>query len=238
MTKSNNSQWLFAEEHFTPVRLSKYLAQCHGDVENAVLLYRWNRELSAALWEAIAYLEVALRNRINKKLTERHLLRGRAGHWTSDEYFELGRANNLESQDKQPFLEIKEAVRRVEKNRKRVTPDQINSELSFGFWNQIVSQKHQFLWSDLASGFPNAPTRNQKYISSLTQDIRRIRNRIGHHHRLNPVLARNAEQIILQLAFAIDVSLVDWIETGSRINKLLLELDGLLLNPHTGKFSG
>lgn len=234
MTESNNPLWMFAEEHFTPIRLSKYLAQSQGDVQTAVGLYRWNSEFSAALWEAIGYLEVALRNRIDSKLTERHLLRGRNGHWTADEHFELGRAVDSQSRDVQPFLEIKEAIKRVERNRKRVTPDQIVSELSFGFWNQIVSQKHQFLWPDLASGFPNAPTRDQMYISSLTQDIRRIRNRIGHHHRLSPLLVKNAEQIILQLAFAIDIPLVDWIEERSRIGELLLELDGLVAKPSVG----
>ncbi len=228
MTKVNDSLWTFAEEHFTSIRLSKYLGQAKGDQEQAVLLYRWNSELSAAVWEALGYLEVALRNLLDKKLTERHVKLGRSGHWILDDNFEFGRSPHASHKPNQPFFEVTGAIKRVERNRKRVTPDQIISELSFGFWNQLISKKHQFLWPDLASGFPNAPSRDQSYISNLTQDIRRIRNRIGHHHRLNPELAKNAEQIILQLAFSIDSQLVDWIEERSRISQLMLELDLIL----------
>jgi len=43
-------------------RMSTYLGACNDDVEDAVELYRWNLDISMALFESIHYLEVATRN--------------------------------------------------------------------------------------------------------------------------------------------------------------------------------
>ena len=96
-----------------------------------------------------------------------------------------------------------------------------NSELSFGFWHQLVSKRQLFLWPELASGFVNAPSRRQSYISNLTLEIRDLRNRIGHHHRLGVDAVESGFQIINQLAGSIDKELVEWIGSNSRINQLV-----------------
>ena len=187
----------------------------------AVELYRWNSELASAYWEAIAYVEVALRNLINEKMTLRQHSLGRDNHWIFDDFFELGRSKDSNEPPSQPFKEISDAMRRVRSNRKPMTPDQIISELSFGFWHQMLSKKQLFLWPGLASGFINAPSRSQSYISSLTFEIRNLRNRIGHHHRLDSHSAVFGFQLILQLARAIDEKLATWIIEGSRVDELL-----------------
>lgn len=192
-----------------------------GNREMAVQLYRWNSELSAAYWEAIAYVEVALRNLIDQKMTLRQHSLGRHTHWIFDDFFELGRSKNSSEPPSQPFKEISDAMRRVRSNRKPMTPDQIISELSFGFWHQMLSKKQLFLWPGLASGFINAPSRSQSYISNLTFEIRNLRNRIGHHHRLDAHSAVFGFQLILQLARAIDEDLEAWIVEGSRVDELI-----------------
>jgi hypothetical protein len=217
--------WIFAESHFSKARLAKYFRQSGGQIETALALYRLNGEISSAFWEAISYLEVAFRNRIDKKLTARHISLQRAGHWLDDNYFELGRTRNDDNRSVQPYQSIKEAISRVERNRKKLTADQVVSELSLGFWIQMVSKKQQFLWPELASGFPNAPTRDQRYISNLGQEIRILRNRIGHHHRLSANMAKTAEKTILQLAYSIDEELMNFIQAKSRIPHLMAELD-------------
>jgi hypothetical protein len=50
-------------------RMSTYLTACNSDVEAAVELYRWNLDISMALFESIHYLEVATRNKIDVALT-------------------------------------------------------------------------------------------------------------------------------------------------------------------------
>ena len=162
-----------------------------------------------------------MRNLINEKMTLRQHSLGRNNHWIFDDFFELGRSKDSNEPPSQPFKEISDAMRRVRSNRKPMTPDQIISELSFGFWHQMLSKKQLFLWPGLASGFINAPSRSQSYISSLTFEIRNLRNRIGHHHRLDSHSAVFGFQLILQLARAIDEELATWIIEGSRVDELL-----------------
>ena len=201
--------------------MNTYLRSSMGNYERAVALYRWNSELASAYWEAIGYIEVALRNLLDRQMTQRQISLGRSTHWIFDDDYELGRSKDPNIVSKQPFKEIADAMRRVKKNGKQLTPDQIISELSFGFWHQLVSKKQLFLWPELASGFVNAPSRRQSYISNLTLEIRDLRNRIGHHHRLRIDSIENGNQIINQLAGSIDEELVAWIESGSRINQLV-----------------
>ena len=221
MTKANEHLWEFAIETFSKWRMSTYLRSSDENTSIALELYRWNSELSSAYWEGIAYLEVALRNLLDKKMTQRQQILGRSQHWIFDDFSELGRARTSDTQDKQPFLEIVSAMRRVRKNRKPMTPDQIISELSFGFWHQLVSKKQLFLWPELASGFANAPSRNQNYISALTLEIRDLRNRIGHHHRLTAHSIDTGYLTIISLATAMNIQLAEWIEKDSRIKSLL-----------------
>jgi hypothetical protein len=181
MTKANTGIWEFTIKHFTLYRMNTYLRSSLGNNERAVALYRWNSELASAYWEAIAYIEVALRNLLDRKMTQRQISLGRSTHWIFDDIYELGRS-------KDP---------------------------------NIVSKKQLFLWPELASGFLNAPSRRQSYFSNLTLEIRDLRNRIGHHHRLGVDAVESGFKIINQLAGLIDEELVVWIESGSRINQLI-----------------
>ena len=221
MTKANTGIWEFTIKHFTLYRMNTYLRSSLGNYERAVALYRWNCELASAYWEAIAYIEVALRNLLDRKMTQRQISLGRSTHWIFDDNYELGRSKDQNVVSTQPFKEIADAMRRVRKNGKPLTPDQIISELSFGFWHQLVSKKQLFLWPELASGFVNAPSRRQSYISNLTLEIRDLRNRIGHHHRLGDDAIESGFKFINQLAGSIDEELVAWIGSNSRINNLL-----------------
>jgi hypothetical protein len=60
------------ERLFSTERLSTYLAHCDGDFAAAVEMYRWNSAITAAFWEPIGHLEVALRNTLDDRLAVRH----------------------------------------------------------------------------------------------------------------------------------------------------------------------
>jgi len=213
--------WTFMERHFAHARLQSYLDECKGVEETAIRLYQWNSELSAAFWESIGYLEVALRNRIDRQLTVRNLKRGRTEHWIFDDHSELGRDKTTYGNHRQPYLEIDAAMRRVRKNGKQLNPGQIISEMSFGFWHQMVSKKQLFMWPDLAAGFPNLPNRNQGMIADLTQSTRIMRNRIGHHHRIWAIDVDRNYSDLLTLAGFIDKDLREWISVQSNIIEVL-----------------
>ena len=114
MTKANTGIWEFTIKHFTLHRMNTYLRSSLGNYERAAELYRWNSELASAYWEAIAYIEVALRNLLDRKMTQRQISMGRSTHWIFDDDHELGRSRDPNLVSTQPFKEIADAMRRVD----------------------------------------------------------------------------------------------------------------------------
>jgi PIN domain nuclease of toxin-antitoxin system len=56
------------EQIVSQKRLSRYLAACDNNKTKALTLYRYNLQLSEALYSVVSCFEVALRNAINEKL--------------------------------------------------------------------------------------------------------------------------------------------------------------------------
>lgn len=213
--------WDFYDSHFSASRLQGYLLESGGDLERAMALYRWNVAISAAFWESFAYFEVAFRNAIDGGLQRRHMSLGRNGHWLFDSARELGRDGNGPGRHRQPYVDIDLAMRRVRQNRKSVDAGQVISELSFGFWHQLVSRKQMFLWPDLASAFPNAPRRDQKSVQRPVGRLRTFRNRIGHHHRVWSQDIGGRHEDLLQVAEFLDADLRTFLDETSRVPVLL-----------------
>ena len=161
---SNARPWQWYEALHSPSRLVNYLAAAGNDRDNAIALYEWNASVSAAFWEEFSYFEVALRNALDSRMSAGHAALGRSGHWIFDDARELGRDARGAGHHNQPFRDVAEAMRRVRINRKPTDPGQAISEISFGFWHQLVSKRHVELWPDLAGGFPNAPRRDQARV--------------------------------------------------------------------------
>lgn len=213
----NGNLWQVVEERMSPQRMASYLSEAHGDQTRAIRLYQWNNNLSAGLWQLLSILEVGVRNSIDLVMRERQQRLNRVEHWIFDDYFELGRQKIYTAKSAQPYKDIEVAIARVQKNGKPLTPSQIISETSFGFWNQLIGKKNQFLWPDLAGAFSNAPTRDQKYVSVLFSDLRKIRNRISHNHRLHEKSVEAGELMILELAKAMDPDFAEWLQSMSRV---------------------
>jgi len=204
-------------------RFAGYLAACGGDAGRAVALYQWNAELTAAVWVPLGHVEVALRNTINHRMGVRHRRLGRGGHWIFDDARELGRDARGAGRHDFPYSDLDTALRRVRKNSKPQTPDQIISEVSFGFLHQMVSAKQMRAWPDLAGGFPHAPSRDQLHVRSLVSDIRDLRNRMGHHHRIWTLDVAARHSGILTLAGYMDPELRVWIEDRSAVPDVLAQ---------------
>ncbi|MBH0022939.1 Abi family protein [Salinibacterium sp. SWN248] len=219
----NSQQWSFYEQHFATARLQHYLDACGGDLVAAVRLYEWNAAVSAAFWESLSFLEVGLRNAIDLELTTIHESKGRAGHWIFDDAKELGRDRFGPRQHKQPYKDVAIAIERVRRNGMPVSPGQIISEISFGFWHQMVSKGQVFLWPDLAGAFPNSPNRGQKTVQEPVARLRDFRNRIGHHHRIwsSDLAARYDD--LLTVAGYLDVDFASWIDDRSRVIEVLAQ---------------
>lgn len=200
------------ERLFSRERLSTYMHHCGGDLVAAIALYRWNAAITAAFWEPIGHLEVALRNTLDRRLAARHLHLGRTDSWLDDPAREL---------TERARSDIAAARERVRQKGKRASDGQTISELSFGFWRFLVTKKLTGLWPDLASGFPNAPDRKLATVESPLARLHVFRNRIAHHQRVwsHDPAARYDD--LVRLAGYIDPALPGWIEMTSRVAKTL-----------------
>jgi len=215
-----NQRWAFYEQHFGPDRLKHYLSEARGDTARAEELYQWNVEAASAFWGSLGHLEVALRNTIDARMSDRHAQLGRASHWISDDHREFGR-RNPPTKHRYPYVDVDTAKRRVTKNQKPVTPSQVISEISFGFWHQMVSQSQMRFWPDIATGFPHAPDRAQDTVQEPVSRLRDLRNRIGHHHRIwSQDLQGRYDDILLVTSF-IDPDLSSWVDAQSAVPGVL-----------------
>ena len=212
---SQLGNWEFIAQTFSESRLALYLKGCHGDQEKAQALYLWNSEISSAFWELLWHIEVALRNKISGQLQNLEFQQGETSHWLlRKETSVLSFAISVEA-------EIAAAKNRVRLARKEQTGEQILSELSFGFWHQMISKGNQRYWPDLAGGFAGLTTRNRTEVSNRLRVLRDFRNRIGHHHRIwNLDLVQKHEEILV-FAHLLDPEFSIWLESQSRVIVLL-----------------
>lgn len=200
------------ERLFSGERLSTYIAYCDGNLGAAIELYRWNAEVTAAFWEPIGHLEVALRNTLSAQLAARHLRLGREATWLADPNRELsGRAQS----------DITAARARVRRKGKCASEGQTISELSFGFWRFLITKKLTGLWPDLASAFPHAPDRKRETIEKPIARLHDFRNRLAHHQRIWNRDPQERYRDLLAIAGYIDPGLPGWIGATSTVPHLL-----------------
>ena len=167
-----------------------------------------NAAITAAFWEPIGHLEVALRNTLDGRLAARHRRLERLGSWLDDP------AQELSSRAR---LDIAGARDRVRQKGKRASDGQTISELSFGFWRFLITKKLTGLWPDLASGFPRAPDRQLRTVEGPLARLHVFRNRLAHHQRVWSHAPEERYEDLLTLAGYIDPALPAWITATSKV---------------------
>lgn len=190
-------------------RMSTYESACDGDVARAVDLYRWNLDVSMALFESIHYLEVALRNRVDEALAG---LAGPAVDWL----------------DAPPHVPLNAGTRKriavarahAARGGREVTHGHVIAEITFGFWPYLFAENYnRGLWQPaLRAAFP-AATRSALH-GGLTS-IGVVRNRIAHHEPLISVDVAVEHARVLSTAELVEPRLGWWIDTTSRVDAVL-----------------
>lgn len=194
-------------------RIASYLAACNGDRVAALDLYVWNAQTNAAYTESIGHVEIALRNVMAGRLATRHRTRHRRGSWLDDPASEL---------DPRARDDIVAARRRVRAKRKPLSEGQVISELTFGFWRFLLTNRYRTtLWPDLARGFAHAPNRSLVTVEAPVVRLHGLRNRLAHHEPIwNKPLAAYQQDICAVLGY-IDPDLRDWVVGHCRIETML-----------------
>lgn len=199
----------------TAERLAPYLRESGGDTDLALKLYAWNAAIAAASMEVVAYIEVMLRNAVDRELSKH--------------------AN--ESKRKLPWFMVPsvtggshEAITKsIETTRTRlrgISPhrdsrDQIIAGLSFGFWTELFGSKHEDLWrAALSNALPGTPAGRRKNVTAKLERLRPFRNRLAHHDSLlsQDILFQLEEMLTLAEWMSPDAR--TWLESHEKVSDL------------------
>lgn len=194
-------------------RLAVYIAECNGAREAGLDLYEWNAACSAALWEPLGHLEVALRNAMHHVLETRHRDKRRPGEWLQMPWLSSSSCE-LSSY---AVKDLKRARKRSLDKGKDGSTSQVLSELSFGFWRFLVAQQYaSTLWPDLVGAFPHSPNRSLTTVESPLSRLHEFRNRLAHHQPIWNHDPNDRYGDLLTLARYIHPDLQVWIGSTSR----------------------
>lgn len=193
-------------------RFEKYLRTCRGDQTQALRLYSWNVEASAAFLGAFAALEVGLRNALHRELSNQA---SSSSWWMKLEF--TGGDDEL----------IDNALGELEPRKRGAwTPGHVVAELRFGFWvGLLANRNHKRFWeAGLIRAFPHYPTTGRRdYLHEAFERLRLLRNRAAHHE---PIHARDLmvdHALMCELAGFIDPDLQTWIKTHTRLPSVVME---------------
>ncbi|KJV35274.1 hypothetical protein [Luteibacter yeojuensis] len=197
--------WEKLEKHFSAARMARYCMQRGGCRTLASDDYRANLLIAGALMPVLQVLEIALRNGITGRLTEKY---GTADWWS-------GWIGNPAYASQ--LKDIAAAREKLRRRGEHASPDKIVAELTFGFWATLFNARLQDdLWKDLRLVFPHCPKamRKRHEVSSALNQMRLLRNRVFHHEPLLWLAPPLVDQHSLgrQAIQWIDPQLANWLD--------------------------
>lgn len=188
-------------EQLSAQRLGPYADRSQGDLQEALKLYTWSAQMSAAAFETVAHLEVLLRNAIDRELASYFKEDSRSIPW----FLSRPPMNDETS------AAIK-SVRQRLRNEKRDTRHQIIAGLSFGFWAGMLGVKYEDLWrACLHKAFPNS-SGIRKDVAREVEAVRKFRNRLAHHDSTLNVDIPFEMRRVTRLAELISSDAAQWLE--------------------------
>jgi hypothetical protein len=204
-------------------RMERYLIACSGDTRKAMTLYRYNLQISQEMFTIVSCFEVALRNAIDRKLTE-----NLGEEWLKNSLSPDGIFS-------QPILKKTHDIIAFAHRKLQYTGtyshDKLLAEMEFGIWKYMFSPlQYRVTGRNLLSIFPNKPRSsrkmqyNQTYIFNELDKVNSLRNRIAHHEPI--CFASNTS--IIDTSYIINIyskikTLFAWMDIDS--NSLLYGLD-------------
>ena len=219
-------------------RFAPYLREAHGDIYRARELYLWAADLAGALFSTIAFVEVGLRNAMDRKLRawndqqgidygEDWALRKGAAPLLYDlvTHKSLAVAQNFARE--QSRLRPKTHPRRLA----AVTHDDVVSHFMFGTGVYLIKprvrnqpQQCQQLWHEcLSDAFPHADPSDlgREKLGDQLDRVRKLRNRVAHHENLLSVDIRRRLRDMLGILALIDPKLPDLAMQSNRVRTLV-----------------
>lgn len=201
-------------QRLSEARLSSYLRASNGDLGRALVLYEWNTAVSAAFFEVLADVEVVIRNAFDHEFDAWVRRRGFTSSWLENQHGLL-----LPNAVK----DISDARERLLRKKKHVTPDQVVSELNFGFWRFLLAKHYRTtVWPFVGQyAFPNLESTKVNDFSQRVARLHTLRNRIAHHEPIhNRMLSQDLDDCFVAVN-AVCSTTANWVRGRSRVRPLL-----------------
>ncbi len=200
-----------ATRWITEARFAPYLAEANDDHERAIALYVWNARVSAAMFETLHHVEVALRNAIDAQFAPVVASAAVSSTWLHDPAI----LNDTSRR------RVEETVSRIEREGSVPTRARVVAGLAFGFWRALFDKRYDRLWvSHLHRAFPDG-SGSRAEVAALMSKLVPFRNRLAHHETvIRRPLAGHYDDM-LELVGLIDTDARTWIDHVSRVGAVL-----------------
>jgi len=120
----------FYEKIFSSQRMKKYFDHYPTNEEKAIVHYQSNIELSESFYSILSIFEVALRNSLNRELTN---------HFgTEDWYLKMESVPGLRNLKNS----INTAKKHIANRNEIITANKVVAELTLGFWVRLFNPKY------------------------------------------------------------------------------------------------
>lgn len=210
----------------SPPRLGSYLAATGNNVKGALRLYRWNIDMSGAVYEALHVVEVVLRNALDAQIsqwnaTQINVATGtvHSTDWLMDPSHLLRRlaGRDIDNAADHARKALKTGNRRGRSPRH---PD-VLAQLSFGTWRFLLPDNDPgrlLLWTDaLHRAFPHLTITPSQLVAQVA-GLHRLRNRVAHlEPLLQPDLLEEEFKAMLGVLSAIDPVMATWFTSLQRV---------------------
>ena len=171
------------KEIFSQERLKNYKINPSDTDEEVIARYLWNIALSEALYPAIAIFEINLRNNIYNSISK-HIKKDWLDEVNTPWLLKVPRNLKYNVENKQ----IMDAKKQLTKLKKPHSQGQIISQLTLGFWvNMLKLQYKPDIWTkpkvfDDAFPYFNIKCSDRiAYVDPYLKRILKLRNRLFHH---------------------------------------------------------
>lgn len=226
MRPVKQSTELLLRRRFSAERLACY-ERATPDLKGAIELYRWNIELSGAVYEAIHIFEVVLRNAMDTELRvwnsgQKKSVAGRhSGDWLLDPSALLKRIleNDLEKARERAGRSTQGS------NPSVVRHSDVLAQLTLGTWRFLLPSKTDHgknrLWDDaLGKAFPLLKRPVPQLVAAV-HGVYKLRNRVAH---LEPLIDINVMAQLVNMRTvigSIDDRVLSWFSSLQKIESAL-----------------
>lgn len=199
----------------TDERLAPYLEESDGDVDKALDLYAWNASISAACMEVFSYVEVMLRNAIDRELAHHAGEAQRKLPW-----FMIPSVTGASTEAVTKEIALTRArLRSISPTRD--ARGQIIAGVSLGFWTEFFGSQHEDLWrAALSKALPGTPRGLRKNVTATLERLRPFRNRLAHHDSLLTQDIMFLLEEMLTLTGWISPHARGWLEGQEKVSRL------------------